>query len=144
MQGAFCGHAAMLLLLLDGIPLSWSHPPFYLVLQHTALPTCAEQGQAQMNTCMSSSDHCTNWYLCCRSTARFPSAILRLMCVALTIICLFIHSSSFVPADFYLKGDVMHILWAIGQLWLKMNPEQGKKRTEKILTCIKTPHLNCC
>lgn len=74
-QGAFYCQTAMLLLLLDGIPLSQSHQPFYLLLQHVVLPTCTKQGQAEMNTCMNSSDHCTIRYLSCRSTAHFSTAI---------------------------------------------------------------------
>lgn len=55
------------------------------------------------------------------------------MCVALTTICLFIRFSSFVPADFYLKCDVMHILWAIGQLWLRVSPYAPEMRKKRIL-----------
>lgn len=67
------------------------------------------------------------------------------MCVALTIICVFIHSSSFVPADFYLKGKVMHILGAIGQLQLKMNiPElEGENGFLKHLIHLKVSYVNC-
>lgn len=73
---------------------------------------------------------------------------MRLMCPALTIICLFVCSSGFLSSDFYLKGDVMHLSRAIGRLRLKIHPygtrilELGGKTIFKNPAFIKTAHLS--